>query len=79
MLKVDIVSRVVEESDLTRVKATLVVNTVFDTIKEALSEGKRIELSGLGVFQASERKKSLKRNLKTAVNTRPKRGPALAR
>lgn len=67
MIKADIVNRVAEESDLPRVKAALAVDTIFDAMKEALSEGKRIELRGFGVFQVRERKKGIGRNPKTGV------------
>ena len=65
MIKADIVNRVAEESDLPRVKAALAVDTILGAMKEALSEGKRIELRGFGVFQVRERKKGVGRNPKT--------------
>lgn len=67
MIKADIVHRVAEESDLPRVKAALAVDTIFDAMKEALREGKRIELRGFGVFQVRDRKKGVGRNPKTGV------------
>ena len=36
-------------------------------MKEALSDGKRIELRGFGVFELRERKKGMGRNPKTGV------------
>lgn len=67
MIKADIVNRVAEESDLPRVKAALAVDTILEAMKEALAEGKRIELRGFGVFQVRERKKGVGRNPKTGV------------
>ena len=67
MIKADIVNRVADESDLPRVKAALAVDTIFVAMKEALAEGKRIELRGFGVFQVRERKKGVGRNPKTGV------------
>lgn len=67
MIKVDIVNRVADESDLPRVKAALAVETIFETMKDALADGKRIELRGFGVFQVRERKKGVGRNPKTGV------------
>ncbi len=67
MIKADIINRVAEESDLPRVKAALAVDTIFGAMKEALIEGKRIELRGFGVFQIRERKKGVGRNPKTGV------------
>ena len=67
MIKADIVNRVGELSDVSRVKAALAVDTIISAMKEALSEGKRIELRGFGVFQVRDRKKGVGRNPKTGV------------
>ena len=67
MIKADIVDRVSEASDVPRVKAALAVDTILQAMKEALSEGKRIELRGFGVFQVRDRKKGVGRNPKTGV------------
>ena len=65
MIKVDIVNRVAEASEVSRVKAALAVDTIFNAMKTALSEGKRIELRGFGVFQVRDRKRGIGRNPKT--------------
>ena len=67
MIKADIVSRVSDASDVPRTKAAEAVDTVLDAMKTALSEGKRIELRGFGVFQVRDRKKGVGRNPKTGV------------
>jgi len=67
MIKADIVDRVSEASDVPRVKAAVAVDTILDAMKSALSEGKRIELRGFGVFQVRDRKKGVGRNPKTGV------------
>ncbi len=67
MIKVDIVNRVAEASEVSRVKAALAVDTIFNAMKTALSEGKRIELRGFGVFQVRDRKRGIGRNPKTGV------------
>jgi DNA-binding protein HU-beta len=67
MIKADIVDRVSEASDVPRIKAALAVDTILDAMKAALSEGKRIELRGFGVFQVRDRKKGVGRNPKTGV------------
>jgi DNA-binding protein HU-beta len=67
MIKADIVNRVAEITDVSRVKAAIAVDTIIDTMKAALSEGKRIELRGFGVFQVRDRKKGVGRNPKTGV------------
>lgn len=67
MIKADIVNRVAEASDVSRVKAALAVDTIIAAIKNALADGKRIELRGFGVFQVRDRKKGVGRNPKTGV------------
>ncbi len=67
MIKVDIVNQVSEVSEVPRVKVALAVDTIFGTMKEALLDGKRIELRGFGVFQVRDRKKGVGRNPKTGV------------
>lgn len=67
MIKADIVQKVAEASDVPRVKAAQAVDTVLAAMKEALSDGKRIELRGFGVFQVRDRKKGVGRNPKTGV------------
>lgn len=67
MIKADIVDRVAEASDVPRLKAAAAVDTIFDAMKAALTEGKRIELRGFGVFQVRDRKKGVGRNPKTGI------------
>lgn len=67
MIKIDLVNRVAETSDVPRVKAALAVDTIFLALKNALKEGRRIELRGFGVFQIRDRKRGVGRNPKTGV------------
>ncbi len=67
MIKADIVSRVTETSDVSRVKAAVAVDTVLAAMKSALQEGKRIELRGFGVFQVRDRKRGVGRNPRTGI------------
>jgi len=67
MIKADIVTRVADVSEVPRVKAAVAVDTILEAMKTALSEGKRIELRGFGVFQVRDRKKGVGRNPKTGV------------
>ena len=67
MIKADIVNRVVEVADVPRVTAAAAVDTILETMKDALRAGKRIELRGFGVFQVRDRKKGVGRNPKTGV------------
>ena len=65
MIKQDIVNRVAEQMDITKVKAEMVVEAVFNTLKNALQRGERIELRGFGVFAVKPRKSGIGRNPRT--------------
>lgn len=67
MIKADIVQRVAEASDVTRIKAAEGVDAVLEAVKAALADGRRIELRGFGVFQVRDRKRGVGRNPKTGV------------
>ena len=53
------------------------VNTVFETITQALENGDRVELRGFGAFSVRERQARMGRNPRTgeAVNVEAKRMP----
>ena len=67
MIKADLVNLVADSSDVPRIKAAQAVDTIIDAMKAALSDGKRIELRGFGVFQVRDRKRGVGRNPKTGV------------
>lgn len=78
MTKSELVGAVAElRTDLTRKHAELVVNTIFDSMKDALRDGDRIEIRGFGSFQVRTRSSRLGRNPKTgeAVDIDQKRVP----
>ena len=55
MIKLDIINEVVNKTGITKTKAELAVETVFDSMKKALSKGDRIELRGFGAFSVKHR------------------------
>ena len=67
MIKADIVNKVAETSEISRVKAAQAVDTVIEGLRNALARGQRIELRGFGVFQVKQRKKGIGRNPKTGA------------
>lgn len=73
MIKMDIVNQVVERAGVSRTKAELAVETVFEAMKRALEKGDRIELRGFGVFNVRPRKTGIGRNPRTGeeVNIPP--------
>ena len=65
MIKLDIVNAVVSKTGVSRSKAEQAVETVFDTMKDALGRGDRIELRRFGVFNVKPRKTGIGRNPRT--------------
>jgi integration host factor subunit beta len=50
MTKADLINKVAAKAGITRVKAEAIVNTIFDTMVEALMRDDRIEIRGFGSF-----------------------------
>lgn len=50
MIKLDIINEVVNRTGITKTKAEMAVETVFESMKRALAQGERIELRGFGIF-----------------------------
>jgi DNA-binding protein HU-beta len=65
VIKLDIVNAVVNKTGVTRTKAELAVETVFNAMKSALGKGERIELRRFGVFNVRPRKTGIGRNPRT--------------
>lgn len=67
MIKLDIINEVVNRTGITKTKAEMAVETVFETMKSALAEGQRIELRGFGIFNVRPRKTGIGRNPRTGA------------
>ena len=65
MTKADLVADVAKTSGLTRPDAEVVVQTVLDSIVEALNSGEKVELRGFGSFRHRQRSPRRGRNPKT--------------
>ena len=65
MIKVDIVNEVSKVADISKVKAEVAVDAVFDAMRRSMQRGERIELRGFGVFQVKPRKRGIGRNPRT--------------
>jgi len=61
LIKLDIINEVVNRTGITKTKAEMAVETVFETMKKALEHGDRIELRGFGVFNVKPRKTGIGR------------------
>ena len=67
MIKLDIVNEVVNRTGISKAKAEHAVETVFESLKQALERGERIELRGFGVFNVRPRKTGIGRNPRTGA------------
>ncbi len=67
VIKLDIINEVVKITGITKTKAELAVETVFESMKKALAHGDRIELRGFGVFNVRPRKTGIGRNPRTGA------------
>ncbi len=67
MVKRDIVDKVVNRTGLSKTRAEIAVETVFETMKRSMERGQRIELRGFGVFNIRPRKTGIGRNPRTGL------------
>ncbi len=77
VIKLDIINEVVGKTGITKTKAELAVETVFESMKKALTRGDRIELRGFGVFTVRPRKTGIGRNPRTGAEVNIPPGKAV--
>ncbi len=66
MTKAELVEKVSDKVDgLTKKQTEVIINTIFDSVKDALSKGDKIEIRGFGSFKIRSRKEREGRNPKT--------------
>lgn len=66
MTKRELIEKLADQvKDLSLKDAEIIVNTVFDTMTDALAAGDRIEIRGFGSFQVKERRSREGRNPRT--------------
>ena len=70
MIKVDIINDVAAVAAITKGKAEVAVEAVFEAMRHAMTRGERIELRGFGVFQVKPRKRGIGRNPRTGKEVR---------
>ena len=78
MTKSDPIERLAESNvDLTKREAETIVNSIFDSISDALVSGDRVEIRGFGSFTVRERDSRDARNPKSGelVKIPPKKTP----
>ncbi len=67
MTKAELVEKVANEINLTKKQTEVVVNTVFQSITESLSQGNKVELRGFGSFRIRDRNARVGRNPKSGA------------
>ncbi|MDQ7031117.1 MAG: HU family DNA-binding protein [Desulfonauticus sp.] len=77
MNKSDLINKLAEDKNLSQEEASFIVNSFFGLMKDALVEGRRVEIRGLGSFKIKEYPGYVGRNPKTGekINVPPKKLP----
>jgi len=65
MTQTELINKVAEEQGLSKAKSEKVLKAVLSTIKEAISKGEEVRLSGLGTFKIGQRSERKGRNPRT--------------
>ena len=76
MLKSDLINLLVSKRGITQKQAEATVETIFESMKDALCRGENIEIRGLGAFHVKHYDGYQGRNPKTGqvIPVKPKRG-----
>ena len=77
MIKSEMIQKLFEATKIPRKAAELAVNTIFDTMTDALSKSEGIEIRGFGTFKVKDRKARIARNPRTgdSVPVPPRKVP----
>jgi integration host factor subunit alpha len=65
MTKADLVDRIYEKAGYSKKDATEVVESIFELLKQRLSEGEKVKISGFGNFVVNEKQARRGRNPQT--------------
>ena len=65
MNKTELIAAVAEKTGMTKKDAERVVSATFETITASLADGKRVQLSGFGIFDVKCREARMGRNPRT--------------
>ncbi|MDP9146798.1 MAG: integration host factor subunit beta [Acidobacteriota bacterium] len=77
MTKADLIEQVLRISEIQRKDSETIVETIFESIIDALQKGDKIEIRGFGSFRTRQRQGRIGRNPKTGakVEVPPKKIP----
>ena len=68
MTKAELIEKVTDHANgLTKRQTEMVVNTIFDSIKDAMAKGDKVEIRGFGSFRLRHRRMREGRNPKTGA------------
>ncbi|MBU0946323.1 MAG: HU family DNA-binding protein [Proteobacteria bacterium] len=65
MNKADLIEKVAKDCDMTKVVAEQVLNSILNTITDAVAAGDKVSLIGFGTFSVNDRAARLGRNPQT--------------
>jgi len=77
MNKLELISALKTESDISKAEAARIVQIFFDNMADAMADGERVEIRGLCSFYVKEYQSYIGRNPKTGekVSIKPKKLP----
>ncbi len=67
LTKADLIEEVLRVTELPRKESETIVETIFESIIEALQKGEKIEIRGFGSFRTRQRRGRVGRNPKTGA------------
>ncbi len=65
MVKAELISQIAQELDRSKKEVSVIVNSLFDSISESLSNGDKVEIRGFGSFRVKQRGSRQGRNPRT--------------
>ena len=74
MIKNDIALDIEEKSDFNRAKSLLIVETILDTLKDALTDEDKIEIRGFASLKVVEKKTGFGRDIRRKKQIKIKKG-----
>ena len=76
--KAELIEKVASSADLTKKDATAAVEAVFDSIKDTLADGEKVQIIGFGNFEVRDRAARKGRNPQTGeeIQIPATKGPA---
>ncbi len=74
MIKNDIALAIEKKSDSNRAKSLLIVETILESVKEALAKKEKVEIRGFGSFRVVDKKTGFGRDIRRKRQIKISRG-----